>query len=294
MALVLGIYTRLVSAISHFDAHLLKLVINRRWREAATYVDLRFLISLGLGIACGVVSLATVMHYLLSEQRSYTLAVFMGLILGSCVVVARMIKPLSANDYWRSAALALMAAVFAFWLVGLDRGDQLESLPYFFFCGMVAICAMILPGISGAYILLLLGMYITVTDIIKRALKLDISSREILILLVFSSGCAVGLISFSKLLRWLLANYHMSTMAVLCGFMIGSLRLMWPFQVDKTEHIEELKLKKFENFMPEVWDTRVTVCLVLCIAAFLAVLALERWGSAAMHVEEEPSPANEA
>lgn len=294
VALVLGIYTRLVTAISRFDAHLIDLVRHRKWKAAAEHVDLRFLIGLGLGIVTGIVSLASVMLYLLTEQRSYTLAVFMGLILASSLIVARMIKPQSTADFWRSLFLAAAAAMFAFWLVGQEKNDQLDSLFYFFCCGTVAICAMILPGISGAYILWLLGAYETVADMIKRAPKLDIASGELLILLVFIAGCAVGLICFSKLLRWLLANFHMSTMAVLCGFMIGSLRLMWPFQIDETPEEVKLKLKEFKRYLPETWDNEVTVCLILGLVALIAVLALERWGGAATHIEEQSAPVPES
>ena len=286
VALVLGIYRRLVTAISRIDGHLIGLVRKREWREASDYVDLRFLVALGVGILTGIVSLASLMHYLLTEQRSYTLAVFMGLILASSIVVAKMVRPQNGSDALRSCLLATVAAVFAYWLVGghSQLGEH-ESALYFFLCGTIAICAMILPGISGAYILWLLGAYETVTDIIKRAPRLDISSTELLSLAVFATGCAVGIISFSKLLRWLLARFHMSTMAVLGGFMIGSLRLMWPFQIDTTPDVTKLKLKQFKPYFPEAWDSEVTICLICGLLALAAVLALEKWGA----VTEQPA-----
>ena len=275
VALILGIYQRLVGAISHCDAHLLKLLSQRKWPEAVEYFDFRFLVTLGIGILTGVACLANLMHELLLHQRSYTLAVFFGLILASSLIVMRMVRPANLNCY----VLTILAAIFAFWLVGLEQIGFQDNLGYFFFSGMIAICAMILPGISGSYILWLLGGYVAVTGIIKDVLKLQGTSRDLLCFIVFAAGCAVGLIGFSKLLKWLLARYQMPIMALLGGFMIGSLRLMWPFQIDLTPEVEKLKLKRYEQIMPEAWNSEAAMCLVLAIVAVLAVLALERWGS---------------
>ena len=291
VALILGIYSRLVTAISHCDAQLLRLIAERRWWDAARHVDLRFLVTLGMGILTGVVSLAGLMHYLLTAQRPYTLAAFMGLILASSFVVARSVQPKTTAEITKSILLGLLAAVFAFCLVGAQQFGQIDHLGYYFLCGTVAICAMILPGISGAYILLLLGAYETVTDILHRLPKLDVTSRDIQIVVIFSCGCAIGIVAFSKLLRWLLANVRMSTMAVLCGFMIGSLRLMWPFQIDKTPDVEKLKLKEFEAYMPTAWTSEVTTCLVVGLAALAAVLLLEKLGSGTQIATPDPTDA---
>ena len=271
VALILGIYERLVGAISHVDGHLVGLVVRRQWREAAGYFDFRFLLTLGVGILTGVACLAKLMHYLLLEQRTYTLAVFFGLILASSFIVMRMMQPRGAGQRVLCYALAAGAAGFAYWLVGLDAVVFQDHLVNYFFAGSIAICAMILPGISGSYILLLMGAYVTITGMIKDVLELNCTSREFVSLLVFAAGCAFGLIGFSKLLKWLLARFHMPIMAVLGGFMIGSLRLMWPFQKAITE-------KRYEQFMPESWSQDVTICLVLAVVAMLAVLILERLG----------------
>jgi len=281
VALVLGIYERLVSAISRFDKQFLSLLLQKQWLAAAEHLDLRFLVTLGLGILTGVVSLASVVLTLLLDYRTYTLSVFFGLILASSWIVARMVRPRGSGQIVRYVLIALAAAFFAFWLVGLQAGEAYDSLGYYFFCGTIAICAMILPGISGSYILWLLGVYVAVAEMVHRAARFNVTSREWLILIVFSAGCAVGLICFSKILRWLLVHAQQTTMAVLGGFMLGSLRLMWPFQKDMTPEIEKLKLKRFENYLPDAWDQNVTVCLAIAIVALAGVLALERWGRAA-------------
>lgn len=280
VALILGIYERLVGAISNADGHLIGLLARRRWHDAAEYIDLRFLLTLAMGILTGIACLASVMHELLIHQRPYTLAVFFGLILASSFIVLRLVSTDGPSQRIMCYALALFSAAFAFWLVGLEQVSFHDHLGYYFLCGMIAICAMILPGISGSYILWLLGSYAAVTGIIKETLKLNINPRDFLCLTVFALGCAVGLVGFSKLLKWLLARAHNPVMAILGGFMIGSLRLMWPFQHDLTPSVEKLKEKRFEQYMPTTWDRDVTICLTLAVVAMLAVLALEKWGSA--------------
>ena len=279
VALVLGIYRRLVTAISHLDLHLLSLAAQRRWSDAVEYSDLRFLISLAVGILTGIVGLAKLMRYMLLEERMFTLAVFFGLILGSSWIVARMVKPKNSKQLAKSLFLAAAAAFFAYWLVGLEQVRFQDSLGYFFLSGSLAICAMILPGISGAYILWLLGMYAAVTALIENILHLQFSQRDLATLLVFVSGCAIGLICFSKLLRSLLAHFYRSTMAVLGGFMVGSLRGMWPFQTDLTPEIEKLKFKRYESYLPETWSSDVTICLLLALAAVTVLVLLERCGT---------------
>ncbi|MGI9326639.1 MAG: DUF368 domain-containing protein [Pseudomonadales bacterium] len=279
VALILGIYERLVGAISHVDGHLIALAIQRQWRAAAEYLDFRFLLTLGIGILTGIACLARLMHYLLLEQRMYTLAVFFGLILASSYVVMRLVQPQNRAQRVGCYLLAAVAAIFAYWLVGLEQVGFHDHLGSFFLCGAIAICAMILPGISGSYILWLLGAYVAVTGIIKDVLKFDCTQREFISLLTFAAGCACGLIGFSKLLKWLLARAHMPIMAILGGFMIGSLRLMWPFQVDLTPETTELKAKRYAQLMPESWDHDVTTCLLFALGAMALVLILERWGS---------------
>lgn len=280
VALILGIYKRLVSAISRIDARLMSLLAKRQWGAAAEHFDFRFLVTLGAGVLTGIACLAKLMHYLLLEQRMYTLAVFFGLILASSFIVMRLVAPKNSSQRLGCYCLAAASACFAYWLVGLEQVGFHDHLGYFFLCGMIAICAMILPGISGSYILWLLGAYVAVTGIIKDVLKFDCTQRELISLAVFAFGCACGLIGFSKLLKWLLARAHAPIMAILGGFMIGSLRLMWPFQTDLTPAIDKLKEKRYVQMMPESWDQGVTICLALAIVAMLAVLLLDRFGSA--------------
>jgi len=281
VALILGIYERLVTAISHFDVQLIRLVKEKKWTAAADHIHFRFLATLGCGIGMGVVLLASLMHYLLAEQLQYTLSVFLGLMLASSWLVFQMI------DGWskRAAVLLIAGVIFAYCLVGLSL---FENPPggnlYVFFCGTVAICAMILPGISGAYILLLMGKYTDILGLLKGLLHGDITVAAVTTVGIFLAGCLIGLISFSKFLRWLLSRYEQSTMALLCGFMIGSLRKIWPYKLDLTPGVEKFKLKQFENIWPDNFGTAEWTSIGLIVAASVFVLVLDRLTAGHEHV----------
>lgn len=276
VALILGIYERLVTALSRIDGHLISLLRRREWGAAFAYFDLRFLLMLGCGIACGIVGLAGLMHYLLLEHQRLTLAAFFGIIAASSWLVTRMVKSWQGST-WSGLVGGIL---LAYWLVGLPLFQQPpDSLAYIFFCGLVAICAMILPGISGAFILLLLGKYAEITGLIKGLAHGEISLEILLTIAVFVSGCLVGLLGFSKLLKVLLTRYESITMAVLGGFMIGSLRRLWPFQRDLTPEITELKHKLYEPIpLSEVsFAQELLPAFLLGLLAGGTVLLLERW-----------------
>ncbi len=277
VALILGVYLRLLAALSRFDKDLLLHLVGGRLGEAFRHVDGWFLGSLGLGVIFGAKGLAKLMVYLLQEQPTYTYAAFFGLILASGVLVARMSRPATPLAAAKGIALGIVAACFAVWLMSQGRITASESLGYTFLCGAIAICAMILPGISGAYLLLILGKYETISDILHRAPNL--SGAEIATLGVFVVGCLIGLLTFSRLLKWLLANYWSSTMAVLAGFMIGSLYRVWPFQVDTTPEVDEFKLKAFEPAWPEAIDSVTLACAAIAVACFVLVLVADRYAS---------------
>lgn len=225
IALVLNVYARLVNAITRVERKLLTLVLDRDFRGAAQHIDLRFIAPLGLGIGTGILSLASLMHFLLEHYERRTNAVFCGLILASTLIVSRRIRA------WDTVCLIVFlgGAAGAAWLVGIPAlTTPPAGLWYLFVCGMIGICAMILPGISGAFILLILGRYKYITGILKAVLHGEISLANLTVITVFCLGCLTGILSFSRLLKWLLARYHDLTMALLCGFMLGSLRKLWP------------------------------------------------------------------
>jgi len=280
VALILGIYSRLVNAISQCDLELLRLIRKRHWKAAAERIDLRFLLTLGTGILSGILCLAGLMHYLLLDHRAKTLSVFFGLILASSIVVGQMIHANSFKTWLRSFGLALLAALIAYQLAGLRQLHPYENPGYYFLCGTVAICAMILPGISGAHILWLLGAYQSITSMIRigRVLEWNWTTEELMQLAAFIAGCLIGIVSFSKVLRLLLKTAESATMSILCGIMIGSLRRVWPFQQVVTSGSNS-KHPQFEAVWPAGWNGEATICLLLAITAFAGVLVLHRLAS---------------
>lgn len=273
VALILGVYERLLAALSRFDSRFAKLALSGKLADAWRHIDGWFLLALGGGIGVGVKGLAGVMTYLLEKHPTFTFAAFFGLILASGWLVARMAQPADAVAGARCVALGILAAAFAVWLMSQGRLTPLSGLPYTFLSGAIAICAMILPGISGAYLLLILGKYEEMSGIVHRAPA--ISGGELASLAVFALGCLLGLLLFSRLLKWLLAAYWSSTMAVLAGFMIGSLYRVWPFQTDTTPDVDDFKLKIFQPVWPETIDGSVWGCLALGVCCFAAVIAAD-------------------
>lgn len=275
VALVVGVYERLLNAISHFDATLLGQLRKRQWAAAARHVDLRLLIPLGLGIVIAGASLAGVMHHLLEHHLGTTYAAFFGLILASSVIVGRMCRPKTAFSAGVCAAIGVVAAFAAFLLVSQDRLQGDPGLPYTFFSGAIAICAMILPGVSGSYLLLMLGKYYEITGIIKSFVKLEATGGQAVTLVVFAGGCLLGLLLFSRVLKWLLAKYHAPTMAALCGMMVGSLYKIWPFQTDTTPSVDEVKEKILQPYWPESSDPQAATYAAVAVAALVLVLGVD-------------------
>jgi putative membrane protein len=220
IALVLGIYERLVASIRQ-GAHALSLLV--RGRVGAAFAALRhvewvFLVSLLAGIGTAVVTLATGLEHLLETQPVALSAAFAGLVAGSVVVAFDELEERTPR-LW---AVVVGAAVVTFLLLGLRTGRISDpSLLVVFGSGALAICAMILPGISGSFILLMIGMYQTVLG--------SISDRDLVTIAVFGAGATLGLASFSTLLTWLLVRARDLVLAVLIGLMAGSLRVLWPW-----------------------------------------------------------------
>ena len=291
VALVLGIYEHLVTAISRVDRTLLRFLMLGRFREAAEYVDLFFLCSLACGIFTGLCTALVSINYLLNDEvlRKFTWAAFFGMILASGVHLVRLIRAETVGARWRYVLAGGIAAVAAYGVSSQTHGASGDpSLGYIFLCASIAICAMILPGISGAMVLLLLGVYEYLTHIPSDILDGKHVGHGLLTITVFAAGCAVSLICFSKLLRWLLKRHHSLTMAMLCGLLFGGLRKLWPFQVDLTPEVESFKRKSFEVRWPESWSELAAVLGVVVLAAAL-VFAAEFWGGGKARAETKSS-----
>ena len=273
VALILGHYQRLITAISHVDGQTISLLRSGNLRAVADRLDIRFLAGLLIGIIAGIGSLAGLMHYLLDHHLPQTLAVFFGFLLASAWIVKDNVTRWTASR-WVSLILGVLAAV-AITLLPMARGDL--SPIYLFVAASVAICAMILPGISGAFILLLFGIYHAITGIIKDTVKFDFTTETLTQLAIFAAGCLFGLLAFSKLLRYLLDRHRDVTMAGLVGLMIGSAGKLYPLQAATPETAElESKLRVMRLFTPAQWPDAVWPLLALIMIAAIAILIVER------------------
>jgi len=288
MALLLGVYERLVTALSRVDATLLRHLFRREFRKAVEYFDLVFLVTLGLGVASGIALMTFLLDYLLKSHLVPTMGAFFGLITASGFLVFRKIGHWHDADRGRTIKnvvirlLAMHAGIFfAWWLVGLPalstKADPPLLYGYLVLCGMISISAMILPGISGAFILLILGQYKFIVGTLKEVLSGHFAAQHLYVVLSFALGAALGLITFSKFLKWLLEKWHDLTMAVLCGFMFGALRLIWPW---KEAGIEALFEKKedatgFVNVWPNLALPETHTTIAVGVAALFFVLAIE-------------------
>ena len=278
VALILGIYERLVTAISRIDRTFLQHLRRCQWQAAATYIDLRFLVFLAGGLGSGVVVMSLLINRLLAEAftRSITFAAFSGMILASSWLVAQTIRPSGGQKpYCLALGLAGVAIPWSASSLTPTGAAAPPSLAWLFVCGSIAICAMILPGVSGALMLLVLGVYAHLTEIPHNLLHGKDWLNSVLMLLVFGSGCAVGLVSFSKVLKWLLARHHALTMSILCGFMLGALWKLWPFQLDLTQDIAEFKHKRFQFVWPEALDAEFIGVVSATLSAIVVVLAID-------------------
>lgn len=217
IALITGIYEKLVYSISKINFKFLKPLVKGNFSEFKTIlcdeIDFKFFIPLGLGIAIAMISLAKVISYCMETYTAFTYAFFLGLILASAFVCFRRISKIN----YIHIIFAIVGAILAYIFVSLNPIAANHTLPILFISGLIAICAMILPGISGSFLLLLLGQY----EYMLNALH-EFHLTEII---VFCVGALIGILGFSKLLNHLLKNYEEVTMAFLIGIMIGTLKL---------------------------------------------------------------------
>lgn len=268
IAFISGIYEELIDSISKVNLSTLQIWkkegFGAMWKE----LNGNFLISLAIGIALSIITLAKLIRHLLETQPILIWSFFFGLVLASIIYVAKQITR------WNFGViiLLLVGALTAYFITTLTPQTTNASYPYVFLSGALAICAMILPGISGSFILLLLGMYKPVLDAIHE--------KNFALLATLMLGAVVGLLSFSRLLKWLFDHYENLTLAVLTGFIIGSLNKIWPWkEVLDAELINgKLKILKEKSVLPSGYDgdSQLLWALILAALGFLFIILLEK------------------
>ena len=261
IAFIAGIYDELINSIKSINMHSLKLLFTGKIAAFWKAVNGNFLFALLLGIAISVFSLAKLFTYLLLTEPVLVWSFFFGLVLASTWFVTKDIKGWN----WKTVAGFVGGAVIAYYITVATPAETSTNLMFIFLCGAIAICAMILPGISGSFILVLLGKYFYVMEAVK--------TLDLVVLGVFAFGAALGITSFSRVLSYALKNFRNITLSVLSGFMLGSLNKVWPWKEVEKLVSDGHEVMIEHNIAP---NTEVAEAVVLMLIGFILVYVLEK------------------
>ena len=225
IAFITGIYDEFVGSIARVDAEAVRLLLKGKIRDFWNHINGWFLLSVVAGIGVSVASLAGLMQIFLNDHPIQTWAFFFGLIVASSIFILRGISGWKV----REVVLVILGVILGVTICTLSPTQTPDALWFIFLSGALAICAMILPGISGSFILLILGKYEYIMGVITGLVSGENFADNLLILCIFLAGAIVGILGFSKFLHWLLARWNKETLIVLAGFIIGSLVKVWPW-----------------------------------------------------------------
>ncbi|MCZ8373145.1 DUF368 domain-containing protein [Phocaeicola sp. KGMB11183] len=261
IAFIVGIYDELINSIKSINGKSLKLFFTGKFAAFWKMINGSFLFSILLGIGISVFSLAKIITWLLVEHPILVWSFFFGLVLASTWFVAKDIKGWN----WKTIFGFVVGVVVAFYITVATPAETPSYLWFIFLCGAIAICAMILPGISGSFILVLLGKYFFIMDAVK--------TLDLVIIAVFGAGAVVGITSFSRVLSYALKHVRNITLAVLSGFMLGSLNKVWPWKEQITTVVDGHDLMIENNILPNQY---IVEAVVLMLVGFFMVYFLEK------------------
>lgn len=292
IAFITGIYDQLIESINSINGTALKLFFSGKFKEFWKHINGSFLVSLFCGILVSVLSLAGLMQYLLEHHPIQTWAFFFGLIVASSIFILRGIQGWNM----KSAMFPVLGVVLGIVVCTLSPTQTPDALWFIFLSGALAICAMILPGISGSFILLILGKYKYIMGAITGLTTGAAVGESLVILCVFAVGAVCGILAFSRLLHWLLARFNKETLMVLAGFIIGSLVKVWPWS-----NMEAIVISQFPeiadmaaatqqaipaevlaDYIPQV-DMQIGSAVLFALIGFFLVTGIEILGKAMKH-----------
>ena len=271
IALITGIYERLINALKSGDITSVKLLLSGKFSDFWQRIDGRWLSILIAGVAISIVTLAKLFEYLLQHHEQLTMAFFFGLILVSIWYVAKRI------EHWKPSvwiALAIGASV-AILIATLAPASENASFAYVFLCGVIAISSMILPGLSGSFVLIIMGNYALVLG--------AISTFSLSILLPMALGCIVGLIVFSHVLAWVFKHYQDHTLALMTGFVVGSLVVIWPWKNAIVEQVTRVGkppkevIVSYDWLMPSLSAPGTWIAIALMLAGGISIALMEKY-----------------
>jgi len=265
IALITGVFERLINAIKSFGVKSITLLIKGKFNDFAKVTDLYFLISLFIGVVAAIVMLARVFDFLFNQYPVYIWSFFFGLILASVYFVGKTIEKWSIGAIISFVLGTALAISFTF----LTPASQNDSFFYLILCGVVAVCSMILPGLSGSFVLILMGNYQLV------AIE-AINNRDLNILLPVLIGAVGGLIAFSHILSWVFKRYKDQTIAALTGFILGSLGVIWPWKNPIEELFgDKIKVTGYDYFFPEM-NIEFIMAIGILLVGIISIWVLER------------------
>jgi putative membrane protein len=270
MAFITGIYQELILSIRSIDLNTLRLVLTFRVKEALDRVRWEFLLAVLIGILVAILSLAKGIQWLLEHRPVLIWSFFFGLVFASVLTVRKQVTKWDV----RVSCAAIISTLFAYVIVGSVSVETPDAPWFIFLCGVIAICAMILPGISGSFILVLLGKYHHILSALNE--------RDIVVIATFSLGAAIGILSFAQLLNWVFKRYHNLAIALLTGLMAGSLRKVWPWKETLStmtnRHGEQVPVDQL-NVLPAGLSVEVVSAVGLAFLGFAIVVLLDRVAS---------------
>jgi putative membrane protein len=277
IALITGVFERLINAIKSFNVTAIKLLFKGKIKELIEYVDLYFLIAIFFGMVASVVTLAKILEYLFINYPVFVWAFFFGLILASVYYVGRTITK------WNLSVIInfVIGTAVAIAITTLNPVTENDAFFYLIICGVVAICSMILPGLSGSFILILMGNY-------ELVMIHAVSNMEIRILIPVIIGAIGGLMAFSHILSWIYKKYKDQTISILTGFIVGSLSILWPwknaiYRMDESgEYIlknGEKIIQSYSRYIPDSFNTEVIIALFLILIGFISISLIEKFAS---------------
>ncbi len=277
VAFITGIYERLINAIKSVDLEALKLLRKGQIGAFAKHIDLVFLASLGIGVILSVLTLAKLFKWAFEHHEKLIWAFFFGLIAASIPAVGKLVKRWKGSAYMYAA----IGFVIAFSMAFLPRAGQNDNFIYLLVCGVVAVCSFIIPGLSGSFVLLLMGNYELIMIDSITGLSSD-PMRSFQILLPVGIGAVAGLASLSRFLSWLFKTHHDAAVSLITGFITGSLAIIWPWkdavtaEFMKGDEVKE-KVVGYENWsFPDFTTGQTWIAMLLIAIGTVLVLLMER------------------
>ena len=272
IALVTGVYEELIESLKSFNIQAIRLLLKKDFKGFSTYIHLDFLIVLFLGVGLSIVSLAKLIEYLFNKNEQLVWSFFFGLILASIYYLGKMVKN------WNIISLSslILGIILASSLAFIKPVSENASIYYLVLCGVVAVSSMILPGLSGSYVLILMGNY---QLIMLQSVSDPINNMSILLPVVI--GAIIGFLGLSHGISYVLKKFYNPTISLLTGFVIGSLIIIWPWKISSdtiTGRNGDLKVVSYEWLFPEI-NTDNLLCLILILAGIILVWLVEFLGT---------------